>query len=33
MVYEPGSASAYQLLNHGHLLDAVVRGSRRTPAG
>lgn len=25
--YEPGSASAYQLLDHGHLLDGVVRGA------
>lgn len=25
--YEPGSAPAYQLICHGHLLDAVVRGA------
>ncbi|WP_370246387.1 serine hydrolase domain-containing protein [Nocardioides sp.] len=25
--YEPGSAPAYQILNHGHLLDAIVRGA------
>jgi CubicO group peptidase (beta-lactamase class C family) len=25
--YEPGSAPAYQLLCHGHLLDAIVRGA------
>ncbi|CAN5231887.1 serine hydrolase domain-containing protein [soil metagenome] len=25
--YEPGSAPAYQLINHGHLLDAIVRGA------
>lgn len=25
--YEPGSASAYQLLDHGHLLDPIVRGA------
>jgi CubicO group peptidase (beta-lactamase class C family) len=25
--YEPGSAPAYQIINHGHLLDAVVRGA------
>lgn len=25
--YEPGSAPAYQLVCHGHLLDAVVRGA------
>lgn len=25
--YEPGSAPAYQLVNHGHLLDGIVRGA------
>jgi CubicO group peptidase (beta-lactamase class C family) len=25
--YEPGSAPAYQLICHGHLLDAIVRGA------
>ncbi|MBW8750387.1 MAG: beta-lactamase family protein [Propionibacteriales bacterium] len=25
--YEPGSAPAYQIINHGHLLDGVVRGA------
>jgi len=25
--YEPGSASAYQLVNHGHLVDGIVRGA------
>jgi CubicO group peptidase (beta-lactamase class C family) len=25
--YEAGSAPAYQIINHGHLLDAVVRGA------
>lgn len=25
--YEPGSAPAYQIVDHGHLLDAVVRGA------
>jgi CubicO group peptidase (beta-lactamase class C family) len=25
--YEPGSASAYQILDHGHLVDGVVRGA------
>jgi CubicO group peptidase (beta-lactamase class C family) len=25
--YAPGSAPAYQIINHGHLLDAVVRGA------
>ncbi|MGA8256953.1 MAG: serine hydrolase domain-containing protein [Nocardioides sp.] len=29
--YPPGSAPAYQLLNHGHLLDAVVRGAVGRP--
>ena len=29
--YEPGSAPAYQILNHGHLLDAVVRGATGRP--
>ncbi|MFL6172711.1 MAG: serine hydrolase domain-containing protein [Marmoricola sp.] len=25
--YEPGSAPAYQLVNHGHLVDGIVRGA------
>jgi len=25
--YEPGSAPAYQLINHGHLVDGIVRGA------
>ena len=25
--YEPGTAPAYQIINHGHLVDAVVRGA------
>jgi CubicO group peptidase (beta-lactamase class C family) len=25
--YEPGSAPAYQIINHGHLIDGVVRGA------
>ncbi|MFL6021949.1 MAG: serine hydrolase domain-containing protein, partial [Marmoricola sp.] len=25
--YEPGSAPAYQLVNHGHLIDGIVRGA------
>lgn len=25
--YEPGSAPAYQMIDHGHLLDAIVRGA------
>ncbi|WP_211357338.1 serine hydrolase domain-containing protein [Nocardioides rubriscoriae] len=29
--YEPGSAPAYQILNHGHLLDAIVRGATGRP--
>ncbi|WP_232677573.1 serine hydrolase [Nocardioides sp. R-C-SC26] len=29
--YEPGSAPAYQLINHGHLLDGVVRGATGRP--
>ncbi|RNL60375.1 class A beta-lactamase-related serine hydrolase [Nocardioides marmoriginsengisoli] len=29
--YEPGSAPAYQLVCHGHLLDAVVRGAVGRP--
>lgn len=30
--YEPGSgASAYQLINHGHLLDPIVRGATGRP--
>ncbi|CAB4694026.1 MAG: serine hydrolase [Actinobacteria bacterium] len=29
--YEPGTSSAYQILNHGHLLDAVVRGATGRP--
>ncbi|MCW2816581.1 MAG: putative beta-lactamase [Nocardioides sp.] len=29
--YEPGSASAYQILDHGHLLDAIVRGATGRP--
>lgn len=27
--YEPGSAPAYQMIDHGHLLDAIVRGATR----
>jgi CubicO group peptidase (beta-lactamase class C family) len=29
--YEPGSAPAYQILDHGHLLDAIVRGATGRP--
>lgn len=29
--YEPGSAPAYQLICHGHLLDGVVRGATGRP--
>lgn len=29
--YAPGSASAYQIINHGHLLDGVVRGATGRP--
>ncbi len=29
--YEPGSAPAYQMLDHGHLLDAIVRGAVGRP--
>jgi CubicO group peptidase (beta-lactamase class C family) len=29
--YEPGSAPAYQLINHGHLLDAIVRRAAGRP--
>lgn len=29
--YEPGTAPAYQLICHGHLLDAVVRGATGRP--
>lgn len=29
--YDAGTASAYQILNHGHLLDAVVRGAVGRP--
>lgn len=29
--YEPGTASAYQILNHGHLLDGLVRGAVARP--
>lgn len=29
--YEPGSAPAYQLIAHGHLLDAIVRGATGRP--
>lgn len=29
--YEPGTASAYQILNHGHLLDGLVRGAVGRP--
>jgi CubicO group peptidase (beta-lactamase class C family) len=29
--YEPGSAPAYQLIGHGHLLDAIVRGATGRP--
>lgn len=29
--YEPGSASAYQILDHGHLLDGIVRGATGRP--
>lgn len=29
--YAPGSASAYQMINHGHLLDALVRGAVGRP--
>lgn len=29
--YEPGSAPAYQMIDHGHLLDAIVRGATGQP--
>ncbi|GAA4811186.1 serine hydrolase domain-containing protein [Nocardioides caeni] len=29
--YEPGSAPAYQIINHGHLLDGLVRGAVGRP--
>ncbi|MGA8847075.1 MAG: serine hydrolase domain-containing protein [Nocardioides sp.] len=29
--YEPGSAPAYQMIDHGHLLDAIVRGATGRP--
>lgn len=29
--YEPGSASAYQIIDHGHLLDGIVRGATGRP--
>ncbi|MDO9457761.1 serine hydrolase domain-containing protein [Nocardioides sp.] len=29
--YEPGSASAYQILDHGHLVDGIVRGATGRP--